>query len=245
MCSVAATPSVLSLQPGQSGQVQVRVDLLSGTPRAVDVSLVSGSADANLISVTGGGSLPNASGTVNFTATVAPNAPPGGTAFRVAAACASSAQSLTPPESQIAVTVLGSFQLNGPSAVSVVRSQSTAVPIELTAREGFNAPVSLTVSCDNSQITATAPSTAAAGQRRFDVTITPTAAAAGSATCTLAGVSGTARSEVKFNVLIGSFTLSTTAPAQLPLFIGSSASLFITVTPASGFALDVQRDRFI
>ena len=241
-CTLTATPASLSLAPAQNGQVRVDVAFVAGTPRDVDVIVAPGSVTGSLLAVSGGGTVPNASGAVTFTVAAQPNAPPGPTTFRVTApSCASGPQVGAPaPEVQIAATILGSFSLSGPSTVSALQNQTVNVPIAVARQNGFNAPIELTHSCNLPDITASGPASLTPGQTSFPVAIAATSTATGPATCTVRGVSGTASSAVSFTVTAGAFSLSSTAPIPLPLFLGGTASLPVTVTPAPGFTDNVQ-----
>ena len=184
----------LSLSPTQSAQVRVDVAFVAGTPRDVDVIVTPGSVAGTLLAVSGGGTVPNASGTVTFTVAAQPNAAPGPTSFRVTApSCASGPQVGAPaPEAQIGVTILGSFSLTGPSTVSALRSQTVNAPITVTRLNGFNAPINLTYSCNLPDINASGPASLSPGQTSFPAEVSATATATGPATCS---VRGTSRSE--------------------------------------------------
>ena len=227
-------PSV-TLAPGQSGQVAVQVGLISGTPQTVNVALVPGSVNTSLITVTGGGSVPNASGPANFTVTVQPNAPPGNTSFTVTGTAG-----VTVVQAQVTVTITGDFSLSGPTGVNLLQNSSTTVSIGVTAvaGSGFNAPVALTATSSNPGITVTGGGGISPGQQAV-FTVAASATATGPASITIQGVSGTASHTITIPVFIGSFTVSTNATQPVQLFIGGTATIPITVTAITGFTGNV------
>ena len=101
--SLAVTPSSLSLSPGLSGQVTAQVSFLGGTAQTVAVSVVPESVDGNLLQVTGGGNVPDASGSVSFTVAAQAAAAAGAsTSFRVVGTAGVARQ-----EAVVSVTKIG------------------------------------------------------------------------------------------------------------------------------------------
>jgi hypothetical protein len=241
-CNLAVSPASLSISPAGSSLLQVSVGYVAGQPGPVEVIVVP-SVDANLLEVTGGGAVANAEGTISFTVHAQPNAPPGATAFRVRAPqCATGpAPGALPPEAEIPVSVLGSFSFLGPSAVSVLRGQSTPAALQVVPQEGFNSLIDLIYSCSVPEVSVSGPASLPAGQLSLEtlVAASSTADPLSQPTCEVRGTSGSAASSLNFSVLVGSFTITTTAPAPLPLVVGSSAILPVTVTAEQGFSGNV------
>ena len=242
-CSLSASSSFLSLAPGQSGSVLVTLSLLAGTPRPVDLNAEPIGGAGALFEVAGGGTLPDASGEVNFTVTANANAVPGAGSFRVTApSCGTTPEPLSPaPELEIGVQVLGEFSFRGPSSVSLLQGGGKSVTVDVAPANGFNAPIELAYSCTTGDVTASGPGSLPQGQLSFDVQFaaSPTADPLGQPSCSVQGTSGTASAGVSFGILIGSFTLTTSAPSPIQMVIGTISSLPITVTAEQGFTDDV------
>jgi hypothetical protein len=226
--TISAAPATLGLVQGATAKSTITVSSVggftgavtvsvSGLPAGVTASLTRGST-ANTVALALAASATATIGTANVTVT--------GTSGALTKAAT------------IALTVgaIPTFSLTAtPASVSVAQGGSASSSIAVSAQNGFNSAVALSVSGLPSGVTAQFGNAGAGGTT---LTFSASASAASApATVTVTGTSGSLIKTVSITLSITgapSYTV-TASPASLSLSVGASATSAITVGAQNGF----------
>ena len=129
---------------------------------------------------------------------------------------------------------------SSPSSVTVVQGASGTSTITVAPQGGFNGSVSLSASGLPSGVTASFNPISTTGTSTLTLTASGTAAI-GTATVTVAGISGNLSNATTLSLTVAAppnFTLSA-SPSSMAITQGASGTSTITVTPQNGFSSSV------
>ncbi len=229
--SAAAQPVPLFL----GGQASIPVTVTAVAGFAGDVTMTAtatGGVIVNSVSPASGGV-----GTRTVSLGTGPATVAGPATVTITAVSGTATQTL-----QIALQVSAPFTLTTGAATPLPLpiGGTASLPLTVTGATGFAGDVTLTASAASGvTVNTVAPVTGGSGSRSFTLGTTPNAAA-GLVTVTVTATSGNFTTTLQIPVQLSTaFTLSTTAANPLPLFMGGTASLPVTVTGQPGFTGDV------
>ena len=139
--SISASPSPQTVTPGSSTSYAVTVDLLSGPPQAITLTL-SGAPDGVSASFTQPSGTPSFTSTLNVAA--ASSAAPGSYTITITGTGPGITRTSTVT---LTISQTADFQINvTPSSQTVLQGQSVSYSVNVVALNGFNSQVSLAVS---------------------------------------------------------------------------------------------------
>jgi uncharacterized membrane protein len=237
--SISASPASLTLPQGQQGTSTVTVTSQNGFSSAVSLT-VTGCPTGASCSFSQASVTPPSNGSVTSTLTVnAGTATPNTYTLTITGAGSSLSHS-----TNVTLTVTApNFSISAnPTSLTLAQGQQGTSTVTVTSQNGFNSPVSLTVSgCPMSATCMVSPTSVtppANGSNASALSITPAAnTPAGTYTITVIGAGGSLSHSTTVTLVVNggaspNFSISATS---LTLTQGASGNSTVTVTSLNGF----------